>query len=139
MSDKRTGSCLCGKIQFEVTLSDSKVHVCHCAWCRKWHGGPGMAAKFDVDVITNGEKNLKWYRSSEWFKRGFCAECGTHLFGKTDDGSYSGVHVGALDDESELELDAHIFIDKKPDYYEFADKSSRLTEKEFLDMVGATK
>lgn len=138
MSNNKTGSCLCGAIEFEVALTDSKVHVCHCAWCRKWHGTPGMAAKFDeVKVKVKGEEKLKWYRSSEWFQRGFCAECGTHLFGKTDDESYSGVHVGALDDAENLEMDAHIFIDKKPDFYDFSDDSPRLTEEQFLQMIGA--
>lgn len=137
MSNKRSGKCLCGSISYEVEPMEGGVHVCHCNMCQKWHGGPGLSMQVNPDVEIQGEEKLTWFRSSEWAQRGFCSACGTHLFGKTDDGNYFGVHVGSFDNQDGLEIGSHIFIDKKAPHYDFTDSAPRLTEEEFLKMVGA--
>lgn len=136
---KRSGGCHCGAVTFEVTLHEEEVHVCHCGICQKWGGNSGLALACDKDWTIKGEENLKWYASTEWAKRGFCSKCGTHLLFKMNDASYHGIPAGALDSQEGLKLGMHIFIDKKPDYYDFADDCKRLTEKEFLEMVGAAE
>jgi hypothetical protein len=80
---------------------------------------------------------MNWFNSSEWAQRSFCSKCGTHLLFKTKDESYFGVAVGALDSQAGLKMGMHIFIDKKPDYFDFTGDAPRLTEKEFLEMVGS--
>lgn len=138
MSDlKRSGSCLCKSVKFEVTLSEEEVHVCHCGICQKWGGNSGLALACDKDWKIEGEEHLTWYDSSDWAQRGFCSKCGTHLLFRMNDESYCGVPAGALDSQNDLKIGMHIFIDKKPDYYDFADDAKRLTEQEFLEMVGA--
>lgn len=140
MSDlKRTGGCLCGEVKYEITLNDKDIHVCHCNICQKWHGGPGIALGCQNDWAINGEEKMTWFDSSEWAQRSFCKKCGTHLLFQMKDGSYFGVAVGSLDKTEGLAINSHIFIDKKPDYYDFADNCPRLTEKEFLEMVGAAE
>lgn len=138
MSSKRTGKCLCGAVHYTVTPSKANhVHVCHCNICQTWHGGPGLAMQVKPDWDIKGEENLSWYRSSGWAQRAFCSICGTSLFFKTDSGDYYGVATGSFDQKGGLEIDTHIFVDKKPEYYDFADKAPRLTEEEFLKMIGA--
>ncbi len=140
MSDKKhKGSCLCKAIKFELILPEKEVHVCHCGLCQKLHGGPGFALSCEKDWVIQGEENLTWYDSSEWAQRSFCGTCGTHLFFRMKDGSFHGVPAGVMDDLEGFKLGMHIFIDKKPDYYDFNDNAPRLTEKEFLEMVGAEK
>lgn len=136
MSSKRDGQCLCGAVSYSADIAEGHVHVCHCNMCQKWHGGPGLSIKVDACDIK-GEEKVTWYRSSEWAQRGFCSACGTHLFGKTDDGSYYGVYVGSMDDQEGLSIESHIFIDKKPPHYDFTGDAPRMTEEEFLKMVGA--
>lgn len=136
---KRTGECLCGAVKVDVTLNEEEVHVCHCGICQKWHGGPGFALQCAQDWNITGEENMTWYNSSEWAKRGFCSQCGTHLLFKTNDGSYHGIPAGILDNQEGLKIGMHIFIDKKPAYADFADDSKKLTEQEFLEMVGAVE
>ena len=136
---QRSGGCLCGEVKYQITLNEPKIHVCHCNICQKWHGGPGIALGCTNDWVIEGEENMTWFNSSEWAQRSFCKKCGTHLLFKTNDGSYYGVAAGSLDDKEGLELESHIFIDKKPAYYDFADNKPRLTEKEFLEMVGAAQ
>ncbi len=134
MSDdnKRTGGCLCGAVKFEVTLKGRDIHICHCNLCRKWAGGPSLSLMCEDGWKISGEESLTWFDSSEWAQRGFCNKCGSHLFGRLNEGDYRGVHVGALDDQSALEVGGHIFIDKKPSYYDFTDNAPRMTEEEFL-------
>ena len=131
MSITRSGGCLCGAVKFQATLNDLHVHVCHCKICQKWSGSSGLSLKCEGWDIQ-GDKNLTWYDSSETARRGFCKLCGSHLFFQTNDNSYKGISAGALDLQEGLSLDSHIFIDKKPGYYDFKDDVPRLTEAEFL-------
>lgn len=133
----RKGSCLCGAVEFEAELSECGVHVCHCRKCRKWAGGPSLSIRCESWNITN-ESSITWFDSSEHAQRGFCQICGSHLFFRTKDGVYLGV-TAALDDSEGLFIDEHIFVDAKPHYYDFTDKSPRLTEEQFLKRIGATE
>ena len=128
----RTGQCLCGAVKYEVELNSNHVHICHCNICQRWGGGPALAVDHKANWKAQGEENLTWYNSSEWAQRGFCKTCGSHIAFKTNDGSYHGITAGSLDTQEGLEIDAHIFIDKKPPYFDFTDKSPRLTEEQFL-------
>lgn len=133
----RQGGCLCGAVRFSVNLDSNHVHVCHCGICQKWSGGPGLSLKCAGDWAITGKDSLSWFASSAWGQRGFCKTCGSHLFFRLNDGSYHGVVAQVLDDTDDFEIGMHIFIDKKPGYYDFTDKSKRLTEEEFYKMVGA--
>lgn len=131
----RAGRCLCGGVQFSLTLKEAKAHVCHCGMCRKWGaGGPVISVDCESDVKIANPDNLTWYQSSEWAQRGFCRQCGSSLFYKLvmDGSNYMNVCVSALDDASDITLKDHIYIDCKPDYYDFADTCPRLTEAEAL-------
>jgi hypothetical protein len=134
-----SGSCLCGKVAFQVALENNQVHVCHCQICQKWSGGPGLSIKCSGEWHIQGEDNVRWYDSSEWAQRAFCGECGSHLFFRLKDGNYHAVVPQVLNDTEGFEIDMHIFIDRKPPYYDFTDHSKRLTSEEFYQMVGATE
>ena len=135
-ANKKQGGCLCKAVSFEVDVPEDKIHACHCGLCAKWSGGPALAVGCSDFEITAGEDKVKWFKSSEWAERGFCSECGTSLLFRTLDGSYKGVMAGTLEDGSDLEMGGHIFIDKKPAYYDFNDDCPRMTEKEFLEQYG---
>lgn len=68
-------------------------------------------------------------------ERTFCSKCGTHLFVNAP--GYFGVSAGALEDEEQckMTLQSELFIDLKPDYYEFSGERTRMTEAEFMAMV----
>jgi hypothetical protein len=132
----RNAACLCGKVNVSMRLPNQEVHVCHCNICRKWHGGPSLTISCapKTVAINDPEGALKWYQSSEWAERGFCSHCGTSMFSKLlgDAPLYYGVSAALLDKQDDLFTSEHIFIDKKPCYYQFDDECKKLTEAEFL-------
>ena len=88
-----------------------------------------MTVDCGTDVKFTGEEHVTIYESSEWAQRGFCSECGTHLFYLLkDDGRYF-VPVGLFDSEDQFQFDHQIFIDKKPSFYSFANVTNNMTER----------
>lgn len=75
-----TGGCLCGEIRYRVTESALDTCYCHCRMCQKWSGGPvtvGSTYRIYALQFTKGEP--KYYKSSPFAERGFCANCGSSL------------------------------------------------------------
>nr|EIU9416042.1 GFA family protein [Acinetobacter baumannii] len=71
------------------------------------------------------------FNSSEWGERGFCNACGTIIFWRTKDQSYCNINVFSLNEPvKDLKLDMEIFIDSKPDFYNFQNDTKKLTEAE---------
>lgn len=132
----RKAVCLCGKVAASLMLPNKEVHICHCNICRKWHGGPSLTISCDPKsvVIHDPDKALKWFQSSDWAERGFCSHCGTGMFSKLlgDDPLYYGVSAALLDKQDGLFTGEHIFVDKKPPYYQFDDDCNQVTEAEFM-------
>ena len=137
-TDKRSGSCLCGSVRFEVSVPDPRLGVCHCGMCRRWSAGPFFAVHSPEAATFQQEGELSWYQASPWAERGFCRKCGSSLFYRLVEQRDGMVIVSAeaLDDTSGLALGQHIYLDSKPGYYEFADDCPRLTEQEFLAAMG---
>lgn len=117
-----TGGCLCGAVRYEITGPLRNVVTCHCAMCRRLSGGPGGHTKAHKDHITITEgRGLKWYRSSEFARRGFCGECGSSLFWQPDQQDSTGILAGSLDTPTGLKTIGHIFVGEKFDFYEITD------------------
>lgn len=117
--DRKTGSCLCGAVRYEVNGPLKQVVACHCTMCRKQSGHhyATTSAWHDHFTLTE-ERGLKWYRSSDSSRRGFCAECGSVLFFETDGQGRIAIAAGTIDAPTGLHIAAHIYIDDKGDYYE---------------------
>lgn len=143
MTDEKTkisvkGQCLCGAVTFTAENTDTGVGACHCDMCRKWSGGPLLAVDCGTDVVFQGAENISIYSSSEWAERGFCKLCGSNLFYRLKTTGQHIVCAGALDSEAQLVLDHQVFVDEKPDYYNFegADKLHNMTGAEVFAMFG---
>lgn len=114
-----TGSCNCKSVTFTVE-NVMRSSACHCGQCRKQsghHWASGLAA--DNDVSISGD--VRWYRSSDVAKRGFCPTCGSFLFWKMDSEPKISFSLGTIDGDTGLALDRHIFTADKGDYYDIAD------------------
>ena len=115
------------------------MHSCHCADCLRWVGGPFMALHFPAGVKIVEPSTVNWYQSSDWAERGSCGHCGTALFWRLrSDHGMTVVSAGSLDQNEELDpIEEHIYIDKKPPWYDFADDAPRLTAAQFMARIQA--
>jgi hypothetical protein len=127
MTIEAKGSCLCGAVKIEAKTLASSMGACHCSMCRNWSGGPFFAVDGQQAVIIVGEDKVSRYDSSEWAERAFCSACGTHLFYRLKQTDQHMLSAGLFDLDGELEFDHQIFIDEKPSYYCFADKTKNMT------------
>ena len=86
-----------------------------------------------------GEERLAIYDSSEWAERGFCSKCGTILFYRLKNRDGHEMSIGTFDDSSSFRMIGEIFVDRKPDAYEFAGDHPRLTEAEAMAKFSFTE
>lgn len=120
-----SGTCLCGAVRIEIfERPEHGPEAGHCKQCRKQSGHVFAAVNVRRDALkVYGSEKVTWYKSSERAERGFCSICGSTLFWKpTSDGShYTAVAMGALDGPTGMNLEKHIYVGSKGDYYEIAD------------------
>ena len=123
------GKCLCGAVGVAITMQGNHISACHCSMCRKWGGGPFLAVEPASGVSFTGGEHIGIFSSSGWAERGFCKQCGTHLFYRLKQEEHYALPVGLLD-SSNWAFTEQIFIDEKPDFYAFANNTSMLTGQE---------
>jgi hypothetical protein len=98
-----TGRCLCGGVRFALSEPPTAAGYCHCTRCQR-RTGTSQSAQARIDASTfallSGEELLKWWRHEEGgFAKGFCAECGAHLFSRSPDGAQMSVRLSAFDED----------------------------------------
>lgn len=138
MTDKIavSGKCMCGAVAFNAFIAEPHVGACHCNMCRKWGGGPFMEVDCGTSVSYQGGENISLFSSSDWAERGFCSKCGSNLFYRLKESGQTMMAVGLLDDDSGLALKGQVFIDEKPDFYNFAEETENMTGAEVFAMFG---
>ena len=130
------GGCLCGAVQVVANEASSDFGACHCGTCRRWGGGPFLAVDCGVEVHFEGEKHIQVFDSSAWAERGFCGRCGTHLFYRIKESGQTILPVGLFGLQTGFAFDRQVFVDHKPDYYDFANETTKLTEAEIFARFG---
>lgn len=126
------GHCLCGAVTLRAAVNHDQVGACHCTTCRRWGGGPLLAVESDQPVECSGEQHIGVYASSDWAERSFCKECGTHLFYRLREQPFYAIPVGLFDDQRDWQLNREVFIDQKPGFYCFAQRTEQLTGEELF-------
>lgn len=127
------GRCLCGAVRFSVKTRNNEVGACHCNMCRSWGGGPLMAIDCGSNVLFEGDENISVFASSDWAERGFCRQCGSHLFYRLKDREQYHIPVGLLESCEGLVFTHQVFIDEKPALYSFSNKTTDLTGAEVFE------
>ncbi len=134
------GSCLCGAVVIIARKLSPNVGACHCNMCRKWGGGPLMAVDCGTDVSFSDEKYISVFNSTDWAERAFCNQCGSHLFYRLKESQQHIVPVGLFDDAEQFVLNHQVFIDEKPAFYSFSNKTKDMTGAEvFAEFGGSDK
>lgn len=130
---KAKGQCLCGAVKFTANNLSNKVDACHCGMCRRWGGGPLMVIDCGSDVKYEGEENITVYDSSEWAERGFCKKCGSHLFYRLKEVKDHQIPAGLFENQESFNFNLQVYIDRKPAFYTFANKTLEMTEAEVIE------
>ena len=118
-----SGSCNCGAVTFTL-VPEERATACHCGQCRKQSGSYWMSGQTHLDNMTlTGD--VRWFEASPTAKRGFCPTCGSWLFWKAHDEDKVSYSLGAIDGNTGLKLQRHIFTGDKGDYYDIADSAAQ--------------
>lgn len=98
-----TGSCHCGTVQFEVTLSDgiATARRCDCSLCTR-RGAVAVSAASDAITYTAGQDNLTLYQfNTQVAKHYFCKTCGIYTHHKRrSNPDEIGVNLACLDGQT---------------------------------------
>ncbi|WP_206484118.1 GFA family protein [Thalassotalea sp. G2M2-11] len=122
------GSCLCGKICFQVTEFLPLVGHCHCTMCRKFHGAAfstyAEVKRQDVHWLS-GEELLSSYRADNGTVRKFCQNCGTSLLFESQYNRRDNtieIAIATFDNIEHVTPSAHIYIGSKVDWLTINDE-----------------
>ena len=115
------------------------VVASHCRQCNQMSSHT-LAA---TSVAQSGRSwtrdgTLTWYQSSEFAERGFCGTCGCNISWRLSDARTRekvALMAGSFDDQSSLQLERHIFVSHKPDYYEIGDDLPRFKDSDSAEMA----
>ena len=135
----KNGKCLCGAVHFEIKKKVEEAVACHCDMCRHWTGGIFIAVAVPSDqLIVQGAEHVRVYTSSAWAERAFCGTCGSSLWYRvTAQGPHFDeyfIGMGTLERPSGIPLTTELFIERKPDGYEFSGQTQQLTEEQTMEM-----
>ncbi len=89
------------------------------------------------NVTFKGEDKISIFNSSEWAERGFCSQCGSHLFYRLKANDQYFVPAGLFEHNESFVFDQQVFIDNKPSYYNFSNNTHDMTEAEVFAAFGA--
>lgn len=113
MSNKNTGSCLCGKVKYEVLGSFESFFLCHCKYCQKDTGSAHAANLFTTTSKLNwlaGESFVKTFKlPNTRHTKSFCSHCGSAAPSIQNDGKLIVVPAGSLDVSVGIRPSAHLF------------------------------
>ncbi len=129
------GSCLCGRVTFEVDHFTGPFEICHCNRCRKVSGSRGVAAigcnPKDFRLLTGGDCintfDAPILHRPPAYRVYFCMHCGSPVPPAVPEGEFMEIAAGLLDDSPEMKPDKHIFTEHTPHWDEILDDLPQLT------------
>lgn len=120
------GSCLCGRVAYEVDRAIDRICHCHCRRCRlarsAAHASNGFvdSARFRV---LRGEELLESFKipEAERFTQTFCRECSSPMPRARPGRPYVVIPMGSVDGEPGCRPNDNIFVGSKAPWYDIAD------------------
>jgi hypothetical protein len=109
------GACFCGTVRYRIEGALIDALSCHCSMCRKAFNSQASAfAHLNPDEFSwiCGEESLSTYESDTGAGLRFCSKCGSTLCG-TQDGKVTGVTLGCVEGDPDIEIGMHIFVGSK--------------------------
>jgi hypothetical protein len=114
MTNKHSGSCLCGAVRFEVEGDFERFYLCHCEYCRKGTGSAHAANLFSSTAklkwILGEDKATRFNLTATQHIKCFCSICGSALPNVQMNGKLVVVPAGSLNGDVAIKPTAHIFV-----------------------------
>ena len=140
-----TGGCLCGDVRFKISEPEMDTMFCHCRMCQKFSGSTiatGSTYPAEALRFTRGEP--KYYKSSPFAERGFCANCGSSLTFRPIlppvTPGWAGwivVLTGSLDNPEPNVPTWHLGVESKMPWLDIHDQKPQIRCKDDPDIVEA--
>lgn len=126
------GSCLCGKVKYEIDAEPRLMYHCHCGKCRAASG-----ASFVTNIIVATERfkvvagleDLSAFESSPNKHRYFCSNCGSPIYShgqKTQ--HYVSVRCGTLKNDPGIRPSYHAYVASKAPWVSICDELLQFPE-----------
>ena len=116
--ERRTGSCLCGRVRFSVSGDVKGVGRCLCSQCRKVSGTNGNAVFLvpneDFEWLEGESSTTKFSLPSGWSVLR-CRECGSPL-PQSHDGKQMWVTAGLMDEDLGASVGLKIYVGSRADW-----------------------
>ena len=130
MADVLRGSCVCGRVTFEVAGPFTHFYTCHCSRCRKITGSSHAANLFAASGSVrwlSGEDLVTSFAldTASYFNAAFCSVCGSHVPRHARSGDFEIVPAGSLDDPPPIAPDRAIFWDDRAPWFEASCETPR--------------
>lgn len=119
-----SGSCLCGRVRFQLQGEPTILNHCHCTMCRKASGaafGSFLHADGRRFEWTAGESDIQDFISSPGNHRPFCRVCGSRVPVLEEDGAHVIIPAGTLDNDPAVRPLVHFHVETKAPWYEITD------------------
>ncbi|WP_097459864.1 GFA family protein [Mangrovitalea sediminis] len=117
MTTITSGSCLCGKVRFEIEGAFEHFFLCHCTYCQKDTGSAHASNLFSTTAtltwVSGQERVSTFHLPSSRHQKSFCSHCGSALPSTQMEGRLVVVPAGSLDDPLQMRPDAHLFMASK--------------------------
>ncbi|WP_428774801.1 GFA family protein [Vibrio sp.] len=114
MANQHKGSCLCGRVQYQLSGEFQSFFLCHCARCQKDTGSAHAANLFAQDatlIWTQGESQVNTFQlPNSLHAKSFCQCCGSALPTIADAIKCVVVPAGSLDSPVAIAPTAKIFM-----------------------------
>lgn len=133
MTGTLRGSCLCGKVRFELTGTPTTFYTCHCRRCQKITGSSNAANLFAPSGSVrwlSGEQDITSYHLSPEtvFNATFCSTCGSPVPRRARSGDFMVIPAGCLDDPPQLSPERAIFWTDRAPWFEAACRAPRFAD-----------
>jgi len=128
-----SGSCACGKVDYEFEGLPLRMLNCHCSRCRRARSAAHTTNIFvplEKFRFRSGEELVRDFRvpGARFFGVAFCTACGGAVARKSLERNAAVIPAGGLDTDPGARPTGHIFVGSKAAWYEITDNLPQFQE-----------
>ena len=119
------GSCLCGRVAYQIRGAPKLMYHCHCGTCRKANGASlatNLIVAAEDFAIVSGAESLSAFESSPRKNRYFCSRCASPIYSQAEaTPQIVSVRSGTLDGDPGLRPSLHTHVASRAPWDEICD------------------